>query len=79
MGGDKDEQIRRQAYKLWEDDGRPEGRHDEHWSRAEQHIGMMGDGTEEQNLGQTGNPSARITEAEVQDAFAQDGRTPRKS
>ena len=79
MGGDKDEQIRRQAYKLWEDDGRPEGRHDEHWSRAEQHIGMMGDGTEEQNLGQTGNPSARITEAEVQEAFGQDGRTPRKS
>jgi hypothetical protein len=24
------------------------------------HPGMMGDGTEEQNLGQRGNPSARI-------------------
>jgi ElaB/YqjD/DUF883 family membrane-anchored ribosome-binding protein len=31
--------------------------------------GMMGDGTEEQNLGQTGNPSARITEDEVDAAF----------
>ena len=31
--------------------------------------GMMGDGTEEQNLNQAGNPSARITEDEVQAAF----------
>ena len=34
------------------------------------HPGMMGDGTEEQNLNQTGNPSARITEDEVQAAFS---------
>lgn len=30
---------------------------------AEKHPGMMGDGTEEQNLNQKGDPSARITEA----------------
>lgn len=35
------------------------------------HPGMMGDGTEEQNLGQTGDPAARITEAEVDEAFGQ--------
>ena len=29
------------------------------------HPGMMGDGTEEQNLGQRGNPSARIKKKEV--------------
>lgn len=33
------------------------------------HPGMMGDGTEEQNLNQKGDPSARITEDEVKDAF----------
>jgi ElaB/YqjD/DUF883 family membrane-anchored ribosome-binding protein len=33
------------------------------------HPGMMGDGTEEQNLGQPGDPSARITEGEVDAAF----------
>lgn len=33
------------------------------------HPGMMGDGTEEQNLNQRGNPSARITNDEVQAAF----------
>ena len=33
------------------------------------HPGMMGDGTEEQNLGQRGNPSARIKRKEVAAAF----------
>ena len=33
------------------------------------HPGMMGDGTEEQNLDQTGNPADRITEDEVEAAF----------
>ena len=31
--------------------------------------GMMGDGTEEQNLGQRGNPAARIKKKEVTTAF----------
>lgn len=37
--------------------------------------GVMGDGTEEQNLGQPGNPGARITEDEVREAF---GNAPAK-
>jgi hypothetical protein len=36
------------------------------------HPGMMGDGTEEQNLGQPGNPAARIKKDEVAAAFAKD-------
>jgi len=36
------------------------------------HPGMMGDGTEEQNLGQPGNPAARIKKGEVDAAFAKD-------
>jgi hypothetical protein len=39
---------------------------------AEPHPGMMGDGTEEQNLGQPGNPGARIKKDEVDAAFAKD-------
>jgi hypothetical protein len=31
---------------------------------------MMGDGTEEQNLGQAGNPAARIRKDEVDAAFS---------
>src|ERR1700684_3031941 len=33
------------------------------------HPGMMGDGTEEQNLGQRGNPGARIKKKDVVAAF----------
>jgi hypothetical protein len=33
------------------------------------HPGMMGDGTEEQNLGERGNPKARIKKEEVAAAF----------
>jgi hypothetical protein len=36
---------------------------------VEKHPGMMGDGTEEQNLNQPGNSRARITEDEVKEAF----------
>jgi hypothetical protein len=38
------------------------------------HVGMMGDGTEEQNLSQPGNPAARIKKDEVDAAFAKDSR-----
>jgi hypothetical protein len=38
-------------------------------TKLDPHPGMMGDGTEEQNLGQPGDPAARITEDEVKAAF----------
>ncbi len=33
------------------------------------HPGMLGDETEEQNLNQPGNPEARISKDEVEEAF----------
>jgi hypothetical protein len=35
------------------------------------HPGMMGDGTEEQNLGERGDPAARIKKEEVDEAFGE--------
>jgi hypothetical protein len=35
------------------------------------HPGMMGDGTEEQNLNQPGNPAARIKKEDVDAAFGE--------
>ena len=40
-------------------------------SRPVIHLGMMGDGTEEQNLGERGDPTKRIKEDEVDAAFNQ--------
>ncbi|WP_161142169.1 DUF2934 domain-containing protein, partial [Propylenella binzhouense] len=37
---EKDEdRIRERAYRIWEEEGRPEGRHDEHWHRAGREMG----------------------------------------
>lgn len=44
---------------------------------ADKHPGMMGDGTEEQNLNQPGTPGARIKKDEVVAAFEK--TAPRKS
>ena len=41
-------------------------------SPAPSHPGMMGDGTEEQNLDQPGDPAARIKKDEVDAAFAKE-------
>jgi hypothetical protein len=30
----RDERIRARAHRLWEEEGRPSGRHNEHWQRA---------------------------------------------
>jgi hypothetical protein len=32
------EEIARRAHELWEQDGRPEGRHEEHWMEAEKQL-----------------------------------------
>ncbi len=34
------------AHEIWELEGRPEGRHREHWSQAEQELGVAGPATE---------------------------------
>ncbi len=33
--GDNPDEIARRIYALWEEEGRPEGRHTDHWQRAE--------------------------------------------
>ena len=41
------------------------------------HPGMMGDGTQEQSLGERGNPAARIKHREVKAAFGKhNGKKP---
>jgi hypothetical protein len=39
-------------------------------TKKSDHPGMLGDGTEEQNLDQPGNPAARIDKKEVDAAFS---------
>jgi hypothetical protein len=37
---DEDERIRQRAHKIWEEEGRPEGRSEMHWQMARQLIAM---------------------------------------
>ncbi len=36
MAYDREELIRQRAYRIWQEEGEPEGRAHDHWSRAEQ-------------------------------------------
>jgi len=38
MVRDRDQRVRERAYRIWEEEGQPEGRQEEHWRRAETEI-----------------------------------------
>ena len=57
MTTDRDEKLAARAYAIWEREGRPEGRHDEHWAQAAREIDV-----ELAKLGQTEKP--RVTTAD---------------
>jgi Protein of unknown function (DUF2934) len=41
---DKEQQIREMAYHLWVDEGRPHGRHEEHWRQASKLVAQGANG-----------------------------------
>jgi hypothetical protein len=38
MEKDKTNHVQKRAYELWEQQGRPDGKHEEHWKQAEQEF-----------------------------------------
>ena len=38
MDADRNDLIKQRAYAIWEQEGRPDGRHEEHWKRASQEM-----------------------------------------
>lgn len=38
METDRKELIKQRAYAIWEQEGRPHGRHEEHWTRASEEM-----------------------------------------
>ncbi|CDX31339.1 conserved hypothetical protein [Mesorhizobium sp. ORS 3359] len=42
MTDDRHERIRQRAHEIWEQAGRPEGAHEEHWSQATAEIDAAG-------------------------------------
>ena len=44
MTDDREEKIRRRAHELWQQEGQPDGRPDDHWYQAEREIDQGGEG-----------------------------------
>ncbi|CAI9408386.1 hypothetical protein ANOBCDAF_01850 [Pleomorphomonas sp. T1.2MG-36] len=40
MGANRDDEIRARAYRLWEEEGRPEGRAEQHWFTARESLAV---------------------------------------
>ncbi|UVC11272.1 DUF2934 domain-containing protein [Rhizobium sp. TH2] len=38
MDDTQDHPIRKRAHQIWEEEGRPDGKHDEHWRRAKSEV-----------------------------------------
>jgi hypothetical protein len=71
---DREQEIARRAYALWEEEGRPEGREKEHWTRAEAEVAPGGAAElpehqapgEEPVAGDAGSAAAAMPEAMAQ-------------
>ena len=62
MSDDRTDRIRRRAYEIWMEEGRPEGRNDEHWAQTCREIALEPSGTEgttDQNPRWEGPPENR--------------------
>jgi hypothetical protein len=59
---EKEQQQRERAYKIWEDEGRPEGAHEDHWRRAE----------EQHELDEQASDDVTKVNQEADDEFARD-------
>jgi hypothetical protein len=52
---DKTQQIRDRAYQIWQQQGEPEGPHNDHWLQAEQELSeSVTDGAKEKESSQAG-------------------------
>lgn len=85
MSTDREQRIRERAYRIWEQQGRPEGGHDHHWLQAEREIDEeeRGDrasstaGEAAETSAETATPKRRSTRsAKGAASQAQSGSTP---
>lgn len=69
MADDREHQVRQRAYRIWQDEGEPSGRDQEHWSRAEAELDGAAGGEKEELIADAGND---LPFGEPEDTGAQD-------
>lgn len=70
MSANRDDKIRARAYQLWEEEGRPEGRADQHWFSARESLAV------EENNESALLPADSGTDAEPIEAIENAGEFP---
>ncbi|PKR89922.1 hypothetical protein CXZ10_07010 [Pleomorphomonas diazotrophica] len=70
MDANRDDEIRARAYQLWEEEGRPEGRAEQHWFTARESLAI------EENQDSTYLPIDSGTDAEPIEALENAGEFP---
>lgn len=78
MNQPRDREIERRAYEIWERNGRPEGREEEHWRQAEQELADERGGDEpplpeHYAPGEAGGPGEPEAGTDLPEALAQAG------
>ncbi len=75
---DMEQRQRERAYKIWEDEGRPDGAHEDHWKRAQMPESQGRDVTEanreanEEFAGEDGRPRDNAAEIRPPSTVAPD-------
>lgn len=70
---DNEEKHRERAHKIWEEEGRPEGRHLDHWQRAEKRHQET-----EQEVDRSSSPKQDVLQpVESKGKKSASGKTPR--
>jgi hypothetical protein len=62
MTTERDGEIRKRAYEMWEREGSPEGRDKDHWADAEREL-SAGNGEASASSGTSARPSSPETKA----------------
>jgi hypothetical protein len=68
-----EERIRERAYRIWESEGRPEGRQDAHWEQARREC----EAEEVARAGETSPPGEECTRGRTSDATTNTGKPKR--
>jgi hypothetical protein len=72
---DKEHEIRARAYRIWEEEGQPHGRADDHWHRAASELAALMPAQPELML----NPAATATVKPAKKAAVKKAAAPRKA
>lgn len=82
MDGNSSDEIRERAYRIWDAEGRPEGKEKEHWERAERELSSEANASGSSSAGsdvlETPVPKKRRTAAAKKPTAAKKPAAPRK-